>query len=175
MRARTLLVASLLVSAACSTKEKTSARREPHNEDIVVPEPPKASASARSPGAADVPAPAPQGPLTFDKNEAAAVKKARAERRPMVIDFYAAWCSACAELDKKTFADRDVKTEGSRFVGLRIDATNEDDPGVRAMLDKYKVVGLPAVLLIDSNGVEQKRITQFVEPAAFIAALKEGK
>jgi len=38
---------------------------------------------------------------------------------------------------------------------------------------KYKVAGLPTVIIIDSDGVEQKRFTDFVEAPEFHEAIRE--
>jgi thiol:disulfide interchange protein DsbD len=114
--------------------------------------------------------------LEFIKNdETKAAAQAKAEKRPMLIDFGAEWCGACKELEKHTFADPEVKVKAGRFVALRIDATNEDDPTVAAMMTKYGVKGLPAVILIDSEGKEVKRITEFVKAKDFLAMIEPVK
>jgi len=68
--------------------------------------------------------------LHWETSEAVAVQKATTEHRPMLVDFGASWCGACKELDEKTFPDPKVMKEGSRFVALHVDASNDDDPAV---------------------------------------------
>ena len=69
----------------------------------------------------------PTGSLSWEKTSVE-VARARAERegRPLLVDFTAAWCGACKELDKHTFAAKDVSSEASRFVAVKVDATVDD-------------------------------------------------
>ncbi len=97
-----------------------------------------------------------------------ALARASSEKRPMLVDFTAAWCAACKELDKKTFAEPRVGQELGRFVAVKIDATNDDDPAVAATMSRFKVVGLPTVVLFDSNGKEAVRFNDFVPPDEFL-------
>ena len=116
----------------------------------------------------------PKGSLTWEHSEELAVAKARSEKRPMLIDFTATWCGACQELAKDTFADPRVmeKAVAENFVAVKVDATNDDDPKVDAVKGKYKVEGLPTVVIYDSSGKERKRFNEFVGPEPFLAAIE---
>lgn len=110
--------------------------------------------------------------ITWMTNEADARAKAQAEGKPMLIDFGASWCTACKELEHETFPDPSVRTEAQKFVALRIDATDDEDPQVNKLKDKYKVVGLPTVIMLDKDGNEAARFNEFVKPDRFYAAMK---
>jgi thioredoxin:protein disulfide reductase len=101
-----------------------------------------------------------------------AVEKARREQKPLLVDFTAAWCGACKELDKLTFAEPRVATEAGRFVAVKVDATNADDPKVEAAMEQFEVVGLPTVVVRDSSGKEAVRCTDFVPAEPFLDAIK---
>ena len=101
--------------------------------------------------------------------------QAKAEGRPMLVDFTAAWCAACKELDKVTFADDAVKQEAGRFVAAKVDASDDETPGLDQVMAEYKVVGLPTVLLLDSQGREVRRFTDFVDAPRFVDALREAQ
>jgi thiol:disulfide interchange protein DsbD len=110
--------------------------------------------------------------LQWESSEATAVARATAEHRPLLVDFGAAWCAACKELEHVTFTDTRVRRSGARYVALHIDATDEDDPVVAGLRRKYRVTeGLPVVLLVGSDGREAVRYTEFVPPDRFAAAL----
>ncbi len=118
----------------------------------------------------DVDPNAPQ--IAWLTSEEAALASAGAEEKPMLIDFGAEWCTACKELEDQTFADATVRAEAQRFVALRVDATDDDDKEVVRLKDKYKVVGLPTVIMLDKTGKEQARFNEFVKPDAFYSAMK---
>lgn len=112
--------------------------------------------------------------ITWLTDETKAVEKAKAESKPMMIDFGASWCAACKELEHLTFPDPSVRTEAQKFVSLKVDATDDDDKSVTALKDKYKVVGLPTVIIIDKDGKEVTRFNEFVKADRFSAAMKKA-
>lgn len=115
----------------------------------------------------------PKAQLAWEHSEEDARQKALVEKRPLLIDFTAEWCGACNELARHTFAHPDVMQEAGRFVAVKVDATNDDDPAVVAVQERYRVVGLPTVLVFDSEGRERARITEFVPPAKFLEAIRD--
>jgi thiol:disulfide interchange protein DsbD len=91
----------------------------------------------------------------------------------MLIDFGASWCGACKELEERTFPDPRVREQGKRFVALHVDATDDDNPDVSDVRQKYHATeGLPVVLLFDSKGIEVVRFTEFVPPDRLAAAMR---
>lgn len=107
----------------------------------------------------------------WSNSEREAVQLSRESRQPLVIVFHASWSDACKKFDQVTFADPAVRARLARFVKLRIDATNEDDVTVRALMVKYRITGLPAVLLFDSAGTRHADITEFQAAEAFAQKL----
>lgn len=113
----------------------------------------------------------PKAEIVWMTQEKEALAVAKEKGRPVLIDFTAEWCAACKKIARTTFVDPKVRPELERFVMLKVDATNDDDPAVVDVSERYKVKGLPTVILLDSNGAEKQRFTDFVEPAPFHAAL----
>jgi thioredoxin:protein disulfide reductase len=116
----------------------------------------------------------PKGSLMWQHDEKIATELAKTEKRPLIIDFTAEWCAACKELAKETFSDPRVmeKAVAAKFVAVKVDATNDEDPQVDAVKGKYKVVGLPTVVIYDSTGKERKRFNEFVGPEPFLKAIE---
>lgn len=117
----------------------------------------------------------PKAEIVWMTQEKDALALAKEKKRPVLIDFTAEWCAACKKIARTTFVDPKVRPELDRFVMLKIDATNDDDPAVVDVSERYKVKGLPTVILMDSNGVEKQRFTDFVEPAPFLDAISAVK
>jgi thiol:disulfide interchange protein DsbD len=114
----------------------------------------------------------PPAELHWLRSEAEARQVAASERRPMIVDFGATWCTACGELRARTFADPAVRAEAARFIAVNVDATDDDDPNVSGTKKRYGVVGLPTVILVSSDGRERARFEEFVAPDRFLDALK---
>lgn len=96
------------------------------------------------------------------QDEARALALASAEGRPVLIDFWADWCTACKELDRDVWSDPRVRQEARRFVALKMDGT-EDSDAFERVVEKYGVVGMPTVIFIDAKGREMPaRVIGFV-------------
>ncbi len=95
--------------------------------------------------------------------------RAKAEGKPVMIDFFAEWCAACKELDHKTYVKDPVIAESQRFTNVKIDCTNEDET-IEALYQRYGVKGLPTVLFIDSSGnvLEDPKVTGFLSAEKFV-------
>jgi thiol:disulfide interchange protein DsbD len=91
--------------------------------------------------------------LAWLHDEPAAIALARAERRPLLVDFWAEWCTACKELDRTVWSDASVRARAQRFVALKLDGT-DDSPAFQALVAKYAVVGMPTVVFVDGRGRE---------------------
>ncbi|MBN2196699.1 MAG: thioredoxin family protein [Polyangiaceae bacterium] len=98
--------------------------------------------------------------------------RAQTEHRPLLVDFTADWCIACKELDRYTFADPAVIAATSRFVAVKVDLTDDDDPAAAATKAEHRIVGLPTVLLFDRTGRAAVRCTDFVPPQDFRALVE---
>ncbi|MFO0554016.1 MAG: thioredoxin family protein [Polyangiaceae bacterium] len=149
----------LFVAGACSTKQGQDA------EDAEDAGPP-ASATATS-STAPV-APSPPFELVDDLSEAKA--RARAEHRPLMLVFTAQWNGASELFERGTLGDSAVKEAARRFVAARADYTEETDAQTE-VLARYNVVSVPTVILFDSDGEEALRLSRYVKPAEFLAAI----
>ncbi len=97
---------------------------------------------------------------------------ARQEGRPVFIDFTAAWCVACKEIELHTFPDPTVAQAAGRFVAIKADMTDDSDPAVERTSAEFGIRGLPTLLLLDSRGEEVKRfVGSVVDPKELSAAM----
>ncbi|HSD19260.1 MAG TPA: cytochrome c biogenesis protein CcdA [Anaeromyxobacter sp.] len=105
-------------------------------------------------------------------SEEEAIALAKAEGRPVIIDFWAEWCTACRELDKIAWADPRVREEAGRFVAVKLDGTDGSD-AFQALTEKYGIVGMPTVIFIDPRGREvPERVTGAIAAEEMIGKLR---
>ena len=83
---------------------------------------------------------------------------ARADARPVMLDFYADWCVACKEMDRDTFSDPVVAAELGRFVLLQADVTANDAADQALMQGRFRLPGPPAILFFSPSGAELTRL-----------------
>jgi thiol:disulfide interchange protein DsbD len=122
-------------------------------------------------GVVVVPAGRPASAPSWRPYDKAAVEEATAAGRPVLIDFTAAWCLPCKELDARTFSQADVSAALERFALFRVDLTT-NDPSSEAVRRRFDVVGPPAVvLLVHGRERSDLRLTGFEPPDAFLARL----
>ncbi len=103
-----------------------------------------------------------------------ALVQGKGESRPILVDFGATWCAACKELDSKTFSNEEFRSKAKHFVPVHVDLTEDEDdnPANKAIREKWKVKGLPVVLIINSKGEEIARVEEFIEPEALLSKMQ---
>lgn len=99
---------------------------------------------------------------------------ARAAARPVLLDYYASWCSDCVLLQNSTFRDPRVRQAvNPRFVLLQVDVTDPNDSEPKAIKQRFGVFGPPAMLFFAANGDEQRELRTYgyKSPEAFLELL----
>ncbi len=115
--------------------------------------------------------------IVWLKDEGLALSQAKSQRKPMMIDFTADWCPVCKRLEHETFSDPSVIEASKRFICVRIDCTDTNDPEIRKLWSKYNVVGLPTIAFLDSHGnlKPEQSVTEFVKSEIFLKQMRQSE
>jgi len=109
---------------------------------------------------ADAKAPAGFQKLTYDK----AVEKAKADKKVVMIDFYADWCGPCKLMEQKTFSEDKVqKFLTDKTVAIRVDVDDN-----KKLAAQYKIDAIPCMVFVDGDGKEVGRILGFRDADKFL-------
>ncbi|MDO9106546.1 MAG: protein-disulfide reductase DsbD [Methylovulum sp.] len=103
----------------------------------------------------------------------ARVRQAAADKRPVMLDFYADWCISCKEMETYTFTDPTVKQSLAGFVLLQADVT-QNSTDDKALLAKFKLIGPPAILFFGADRQEMaaQRVIGYQDAQTFIETIQ---
>jgi len=115
------------------------------------------------------------GELRFEPVHSVAELDAKlaAAGRPVMLDFYADWCTSCKEMDRDTFSDAGVRARLAKALLLRADVT-ANTPDDKALLKRFQLFGPPGTIFFDAKGREGSRVIGFEDVATFGASLSRA-
>lgn len=95
--------------------------------------------------------------------------EARKTGQPVLVDFYADWCTSCIAMDNEVFAHGKVQSALHPFMLVRVDLSENNDED-QAILKKYNIVAPPTILFFNSAGneVDTKRIVGELDARSFL-------
>lgn len=96
----------------------------------------------------------------------AALAKAKAENKLVVVDFYATWCGPCKMLDQNTFTDQRVYRKMTEFVPLKIDVDQQ-----REIAAQYGIRSLPTTAIIKADGQTVSGMIGFMDADRYLEFL----
>lgn len=118
-----------------------------------------------------------RGPgVTWKPYTEAIIKEAQAQNRPVIIDFYATWCTPCRELEDLTFHHADVvRLAEQHFTMVKVDVTRGGNPYHEELLKKYRVKGVPTIVFLDADGREREdlRLVDYLPAEKFLLRMRD--
>lgn len=103
------------------------------------------------------------------------IKQAIVDARgtPVMLDFYADWCTSCKVMEATTFKDPRVQKALTRFSVITIDVTKNNADN-KVLLNYFHVVAPPTFIFLDAQGNELNELKLVGEISAnkFLKILK---
>jgi thiol:disulfide interchange protein len=97
--------------------------------------------------------------VDWHKYDAAVIEKARAENKPVLMDFTANWCLSCQVVEKTVYSRKDIaeliKQKG--VLAVKADTTLKDYPATIALKEIYNEPGVPVTILLSPGQNEPNR------------------
>jgi len=106
----------------------------------------------------------------------AQLSAAQAAGQPLMLDWYADWCISCKVIEREVFAAPEIAPRLADYRLVRFDIT-DSNPEQRALLDRYKLFGPPAVLFFDRTGKEltDVRVVGEIDAGQFMERLDRAE
>jgi thiol:disulfide interchange protein len=76
------------------------------------------------------------------------IAAARAEQKPLLIDFWATWCKNCLTMDQTTLANPEVKAALDGYVKVKYQAEDLEASPTRELMQRLGGRGLPTYVIL---------------------------
>ena len=106
----------------------------------------------------------------------AALRNARNNGTPLLLDWYADWCISCKVIEREVLSAPPVTRQLGDYQLVRFDIT-DSNAAQRALLDRYQLFGPPAIQLFNGKGDEwlDLRVVGEVDADTFAARLSTAR
>ncbi len=117
-----------------------------------------------------------QGPgISWHTYSEQTLAEAKAQGKPVIIDFYADWCTPCREFEEVTFHKPElVRLAEQSFTMVKVDVTKGGNPYHEELLKKYGVKGVPTIVFLDAHGQEREdlRLVDYLPADQFLVRMR---
>ena len=110
-------------------------------------------------------------PAAADADVERAFAQGKAEKKPVLVYWGAAWCPPCNQLKATLFNRQDFIERSKSFVPVYVDG---DGPGAQRLGGRFKVRGYPTMILFNPEGAEITRLPGEVDAPQVMQVLQLG-
>ena len=103
--------------------------------------------------------------IRWERNFDTAVKKAKAQNKALMVDFWADWCGWCHHLDETTYMDPEVVRLSGDFVPVKVNT--EGSRADTRVAQRYGVSSLPTIAFLSPAGRPLLLVNGFQGPGTF--------
>jgi len=114
-----------------------------------------------------------QAGLRWERNYDVAKKKAKETKKPLLVDFWAEWCTWCHRLDRTTYVDPQVVKLAEDFIAVKVNT--EGTPREAAIALQYDVTSLPTIAFLSPAGHPILRLRGYLGPGQFPESMVEAR
>ncbi len=105
--------------------------------------------------------------LKWYNNLDVAISEAQKTKKPIFSVFSASWCQACQQLESEALVNNQVKQKlAQNYVAVKIDVDTNPE-----LSSKYGIYSIPALIFMNSNGEETKRIEGYQSSDQLLSVL----
>jgi len=100
----------------------------------------------------------------------AGMEEASSTGKPMILEFYADWCSPCIAMEEGTYPDPRVISEMKDFIAIKVDTQVRID-----VESKYHIAYYPTIVFLNAKGDEISRHVGYLGPEDMVKTINETR
>src|SRR5659263_772556 len=98
------------------------------------------------------------------------MEEASSTGKPVIMEFYADWCSPCLAMEEGTYPDPRVISELKDFIAIKVDTQVRID-----IESKYHIAYYPTIVFLNSKGDEITRHVGYLGPEDMVKTINETR
>lgn len=107
--------------------------------------------------------------IQWQKSYAGAMQQAKRTKKPVLVEFYAEWCSPCKAMAATTLKDSGVVKLSRRFVAVRVDVDKAQE-----LADRFGVATIPYAVVVSPDGKLIRASRGYLDAESFCLFLKQS-
>ena len=107
--------------------------------------------------------------IQWDSSFEDAMQRARAQNKPVLIDFYADWCGPCKLMEKNVYPDRQVIAQSQNWITVKVNGEKRPD-----VMQAYGLSAYPTLVFAHGNGQPVKIIEGYHDVPELVQQMQEA-